>query len=213
MKRHKLILIVAGLGCAGLLVVILAGGIGRESAPLTGSSAPPNASISFLGFTNIPGKGQYARFCFTNESTRSIAVTVDSFDESVAGHWVNRRLATNLGNNNIQFINGGARWLKGFMGFQNSLAARASFVFCAPAPSFVGWQDLGPDEQASVYIPSPVWRMSFLCQARESKDGFREFFGRATPNSIVLPNAPNARPRLQIFSGARVSVLSPEVTP
>src|SRR2546421_108966 len=124
MKRHKLILIVAGLGCVGLLVVILAGGIGRESAALTGSSAPPNASVSF-----------------------------------------------------------------------------------------VGWQDLGPDEQASVYIPSPVWRMSFLCQARESKDGFREFFGRATPNSIVLPNAPNARPRLQIFSGARVSVLSPEVTP
>jgi hypothetical protein len=206
MNRRQFILISAGLCCLGFLIVILA-----PRGPWT--PAFPTASVSFVGFTNLPGKGRCAMFCFTNASTTQIALTVDSFDEEIAGDWVNRRLTTNLGNNNIQSINRSASWLKGFAGFQDSLPPRASFVFCVPPPSFVGWQDLGPDEGASFYIPSPVWRVRFLCQAREPKDAFREFFGTATPNSTLFPNKPNAFFHYQVFSGTRAIILSPEVRP
>src|SRR4051812_38733274 len=123
MKSKRAILV---SGLAAIVVAVLFLVIAVHTGRPTNS---PSASVSFLGFTNVPSKGRYAVLSITNASTVPNGFLVDSFEESINGVWTRRGLTNAAG-----LTSQARQWLRGYLGWQDSLAPGRSAVIYVPMP-------------------------------------------------------------------------------
>src|SRR5438105_1986598 len=162
MKPKRLILIFcSAVAAVTLLWLVVAG---RGIRPVSSQ----RASVTFLGFTNVPANGRCAIFSLTNASSVLNGFLVDSFEESISGVWARRGLTNGTG-----LTSQAHAWLSGFLGWQDSLEPGKTAVFCVPRP-----------------VSNGSWRVCFICQEREPKDAWRSFWGTGTPSSAVFVAKP-----------------------
>src|SRR4051794_34395882 len=126
MNRHLSLAILAFLFCMAALLSLL--GLGRGC-----SRSIHDASLVFIGLTNIPTKGERAIFSCTNGSAKSICFLVENFDTSSSGSWETHRLDN--GDLKGGMTDEAKRWLSAFIGTPTRL---------------------GPNEGATFYVPLPV---------------------------------------------------------
>src|SRR5207302_2384008 len=81
----KKIIIIACITAALIMGVML---VLRRPTRGVRLSRPHEASLLFIGFTNVPTKGSYAIFCFTNSTRAHIVCVPDSVEQSTGGTWV-----------------------------------------------------------------------------------------------------------------------------
>jgi hypothetical protein len=68
-----------------LLALVLIGILAVITGVPVRSSPAQDATATFLGFTNVTGKGRCAMFAITNASGPCLGLLVDSFEESASG--------------------------------------------------------------------------------------------------------------------------------
>jgi hypothetical protein len=158
-----------------------------SSTPSSGSPPIHEASLVFIGFTNIPAKGDRAVFSCTNGSAKPICFLVENFDTASSGSWKTNRLDN--GDRKGGLTEEAKRWLSGFIG----------------TPS-----RLGPNEGSIFYAPSPVtntaWRVRFLYVEQTVGDRIRKLTigGVELPADSVIANG-------EYFTGRRYKLLSSEI--
>ena len=148
MKRHVMYAILVLVFCTMVLLLIIGFARGR-------SRAMPGASLVFLGFTNLPAKGDGVLFCCSNDSAKRIYLGLEGFDTFSSGKWEKHRLDNGNGRGGLNDEAKG--WLDRFNG--------------TPSP-------LGPSEAATFYVPSPAantaWRVRLSCVEQTLGDKIRK---------------------------------------
>jgi hypothetical protein len=180
------------LGVVALACIV--GGVGLYLAVFKGNTNSQKPIVSFLGFTNLSGK-RLATFAMTNASSSPVALGVDCFQELVSGNWTRRALT-----NGSTVTPEAHAWLSSFMdwGGRDNLDSGEGFVFHAAAP-----------------ITNGSWRIQFLIQERDARDGWRSMWKTIPSNSWAIPSDPKRPNRRffgwRIFSGPRYTITTPEV--
>jgi hypothetical protein len=110
----------------------------RRPVTNTQTSRPQDASLDFVGFTNVPIKGQYAMFCLTNGTRVPIVCVPDAVEQLNEGAWMRTPLTGRA-----------RRVLRDWIGVQEELRPGEAFTFSVPPPT-----------------TNAAWRLIFLCQER-----------------------------------------------
>jgi len=132
MKRSISIVCLAVALVVGTVLVL------RQSARGIRPSYLQDVLLRFVGFTNVPTKGQHAMFCLSNSTTAHIVCVPDSIEQSNAGAWVPTPLTGRA-----------RRTVRDWVGVKEELRPGEAFTFLVPPPTTNG-----------------AWRLSFLCQER-----------------------------------------------
>jgi hypothetical protein len=180
---------------AAMFALAIVGFLALLSGSLAYRPTSRDASVTFLGYTNVTGKGRCVIFSITNTSRPRIALLLDSFEEDLAGSWTRRPLTLPSG---MHITPEAHAWMSSFVGWKENLASGDGFIFHVAAPT-----------------TNAPWRIRFIAQQRDGWDRWRGMVGMTRPNSIVLfdkPSDPNRRFfGHRVFSGRRYTFLSPEV--
>ena len=117
---------------AGVILAVIVGLVlllrGKPTAPLP--SPDQDAKVLLVGFTNIPPKGRFAMFTFTNGTQRPIVVTADAVEEFVSGAWRRSELRGRA-----------RRWIAAWVGFREYFRPGEGCVFFVPPPvTNVSWK-------------------------------------------------------------------------
>jgi len=110
----------------------------RRPVTNANTSRPQDASLEFIGFTNVPIKGQYAMFRLTNGTRAQIVCVPDAVEQLNEGVWRRTPLTGRA-----------RRVLRDWIGVQEEVKPGEAFTFSAPPP-----------------ITNAAWRLIFLCQER-----------------------------------------------
>jgi hypothetical protein len=131
MKRFMIIAcLAAALGIGAVFILRL--------PVIRAPSPPPEASLVFVGFTNVLTKGQHAMFCFSNSTRAHIVCVPDSVEQSNAGGWMRTPLTGRA-----------SRAVQDWLGVKEELLPGEAFTFSLPPPT-----------------TEAPWRLLFLCQER-----------------------------------------------
>ena len=132
MKRFTTVAcLAAALGISAVLVL-------RQPAPQARPSHAEEASLLFVGFTNVPAKGTHAMFCLTNSTRAHLVCVPDSVEQATAGVWVRTALTGKA-----------SRAVRHWVGLKEELFPGEAFTFSVPPPT-----------------TNVAWRLVFLCQER-----------------------------------------------
>lgn len=151
--------------------------------------ATHEASLVFLGFTNVPGKGERAIFFCTNDSTKPICFLVENFDTSFSGVWETHRLDTRDGKGSL--TGEASQWLGGFIDTPKRLDPQEGGVFYVPPP-----------------VTNATWRVRFLCVEQTVGDRIRNH----TIGGVELPPDAVTSGNGEWFTGRRYKLLSTNVS-
>ncbi|MCX6925591.1 MAG: hypothetical protein NT154_20635 [Verrucomicrobia bacterium] len=180
MKRHVPLGLLALLICTTFLLIMA---ISRGRSPMI-----HEASLVFLGFTNVPTHGEGAHLCCSNGSSTRISFSVESFDTFSSGSWETHRLDN--GDRRGGLTDEAKGWLDRFI----STPSR-----------------FDPKEAATFYVPLPatntMWRVRFSCVEQTLGDKIRKHTigGAELPPHAVMVNG-------DYFTGRRYNLLSREIS-
>ena len=181
MKRHVIVGVLALLLGMMFLLLVMKHSRGR-------GFATREASLVFVGFTNLPTGGGGVILCCTNGSGKPIHLAVENFDTLSFGEWETHRLDNGDGRGGL--TEEGKRWLNRFSGTPDRL---------------------GPKEARTFFVPSPqtntTWRIRFSCVEQTLGDKIRKLTigGAELPPHAVSANG-------EWFTGRRYRLLSAEIT-
>src|SRR5450759_4585393 len=181
MKRNVIIAILALL--VGTILLLWVANNWRSRA-----AAMQEASLIFIGFTNLPTKGDGVILCCTNSSAKPICLSIKNYDTFSSGKWETHRLDN--GDRKGGLTDEAKQWLHRFNGTPNRL---------------------GPNEAATFYVPSPetnaAWRVRFSCVEQTLGDKIRKHTigGAELPPHAVFMNG-------EYFTGRTYDLLSTEIS-